>query len=177
MRFLIKICSSVVLMLLCINAHADEHFPFTAKVTRPAVNIRAGSNTNFEKIDQLKENDTVIVLARQFDWFKIQLPKTAKAYMRSDYLKMHDGLVAEIIGDKVHVRAKPDAESSTLGLLTQGTLVNVIEVTQGWAKLVPGAGMSGWVHQDFISKTSDSADPSLIYQPISPSPQPVTSSP
>ena len=146
---------------------AGEHFPFLAKVTHTSVNVRAGSNTNFEKIDKLKQGDTVVALDKQFEWYKIQLPTTALAYVRADYLDQHEGHLAQIIGDKVHVRARPNAESSSLGLLTKGTVVQVLEVANGWAKLSPGVGMVGWVHQAFITKVSNNVDPELIYQPLS----------
>ena len=49
------ICLSAFLIFILIApGFADEHFPFLAEVSKESVNVRAGPNTNFEKIDKIQ---------------------------------------------------------------------------------------------------------------------------
>ena len=61
------ICSSVFLIFAFMApGFADEHFPFLAEVSKESVNVRAGPNTNFEKIDKLNKGAKVVVLGRSY---------------------------------------------------------------------------------------------------------------
>jgi uncharacterized protein YgiM (DUF1202 family) len=164
---LLRICSSIFLIIgLCALGYADEHFPFLAQVSKESVNIRAGANTNFEKLDKLSKGAEVVVLGKKFDWYKVQLPSTSKAYIRADYLKMNQNSVAELMGDKVHIRALPNSDSTSLGMIKKGELVRVVAQTNGWWQIDPPASTFGWVREDFLTVKSASVDASLIKQPL-----------
>ncbi len=152
MKNLVRICSSVVLIfILSIKGYADEHFPFIAQVSKHSVNIRAGANTNFEILGKLAQGHEVVVVSKSFDWYKVQLPSSAKAYIRADYLKILQNSSAQLIGDKVHIRALPNSNSASLGMITQGTTVKVITQTNGWWQIEPPSQAVGWIRQDFLS--------------------------
>jgi SH3-like domain-containing protein len=148
------ICSSVFLIFAFIApGFADEHFPFLAEVSKESVNVRAGPNTNFEKIDKLNRGARVVVLGQSYEWYKVQPLATTKAYIRSDYLKIKEtGSIAEVLGDNVNVRCKPDSNAASLGEVKKGTLVKILEKAQGWCRLSPVAGTAGWIHQDFLKE-------------------------
>src|SRR5476649_1600829 len=96
-------CSSVFLVFAFIApGYADEHFPFLAEVSKESVNVRAGPNTNFEKVDKLDKGVQVVVLGRSYEWYKVQPLSTTKAYIRSDYLTIKPGEdTAQVLGDNV----------------------------------------------------------------------------
>src|SRR5208283_3713614 len=125
-------CSLVFLIFAFIaSGFADEHFPFLAQVIKESVNVRAGPNTNFEKIDKLNKGSRVVVLGRSYEWYKIQPLPTTKAYIRSDYLRVNAGSnVAEVIGDRVNVRASANSNAASLGELRKGILVKILQTTQ-----------------------------------------------
>ena len=110
----IFICSSVFLVFAFIaQGFADEHFPFLAQVIKESVNVRAGPNTNFEKIDQLSKGSRVVVLGRSYEWLKVQPLPTTKAYIRSDYLSIiKGGSIAVVQGDNVNVRCQASSEAA-----------------------------------------------------------------
>ena len=122
LKIIPTICSSVFLIIvLTVQGYAGEHFPFLAEVSKDSVNVRAGSNTNFEKIDKLNRGTEVVVLGRSYEWYKIQPLPTTKAYIRSDYLQIKEGsLVAEVLGDRVNVRASPAVMRRLWGRLKKG---------------------------------------------------------
>ena len=58
--------------------------------------------------------------------------------------------VATVIGDRLNVRSGPDTRRETLGQLKRGDTVNVKMTAGEWLGIVPPAGVSVWVHQDFV---------------------------
>ncbi len=134
--------------------YADEHFPFLAQVSKESVNIRSGANTNFEKLDKLSKGAEVIVLGKAFDWYKVQLPSTTKAFVRADYVKINQNSNGQILGDKVHIRAAPNSESTSLGIIKQGEPVKTVAQVNGWWQIEPPTQAVGWIRQDFLSLKS-----------------------
>ncbi len=162
MKKSLRICSFVFLILIVWSkGYADEHFPFLGQVIKKSVNIRAGANTNFEKLTQLNEGDEIVVLGKSFDWYKVQLPVNAISYIRADYLKILQNSSAEVIGDKVNIRASANSNSASLGLVEKGTVVKVITQNNGWWQIEPPSQAAGWIRQDFLSLKSNSVKPSL----------------
>ena len=154
---LFTICSSVFLIFAFMaTGYADEHFPFLAEVSKESVNVRAGPNTNFEKVDKLGKGTQVVVLGRTYEWFKVQPLPTTKAYIRSDYLTIKEAQsVAVVLGDNVNVRCRASSDAASLGEVKKGTLVKILEHLEGWCRLEPVAGTAAWIHQDFLKKISD----------------------
>ena len=158
------ICSSVFLTFVFLApGYADEHFPFLAEVSKESVNVRAGPNTNFEKIDKLSKGTPVVVIGRSYEWFKIQPLSTTKSYIRSDYLKIKDGAdVAIVLGDNVNVRCDPNSDAASLGEVKKGTLVKVLEDVKGWSRLAPVSGTEAWINQDFLKEVSADVPASML---------------
>ena len=84
---------------------ANETFPFVAEITENNVSVRAGQSINFEKICTLKKGDEVLVTDKQYSWYKIKLPQEAKSFVSEKYVVMKNDHEAEIVGDRVNVRA------------------------------------------------------------------------
>ena len=161
-------CSSVFLIFAFIApGFADEHFPFLAEVSKESVNVRAGPNTNFEKVDKLSKGSRVLVLGRLYEWYKIQPLSTTKAYIRSDYLKIKEGeAIALVLGDNVNVRCRASSDAASLGEVKKGTLVKILEQSHGWCRLEPVAGTAVWIHQDFLTEISTDVTASLLIPTI-----------
>lgn len=157
-------CSSVFLVFaLTVPGFADEHFPFLADVSKESVNVRAGPNTNFEKIDKLNKGTQVVVLGRSYEWYKVEPLSTIKEYIRSDYLKTEGGEdVAAVLGDNVNVRSSADSNAASLGEIKKGTLVKVLGQTNGWSLLAPVAGTAAWINQDFLKEISADVPASML---------------
>jgi SH3-like domain-containing protein len=165
-----KILKSIYLIFFLLVSPAillaEEKFPFLAEVSKESVNVRAGANTNYEKVDKLPRGSEVVVVGRTYEWFKIQLPLTAKAYIRSDYLDLKDGLIAQLKGNNVNVRAAASSEAASLGQLKADTIVKVIEQTNGWCRIEPLGQTFGFIHQDFLAKKSDQVPANMWIAPI-----------
>jgi len=156
-------CSSVFLIFAFIApGYADEHFPFLAEVSKESVNVRAGPNTNFEKVDKLSKGAQVVVIGRSFEWYKIQPLASTKEYIRSDYLKIKNGNIGVVLGDNVNIRASANSNAASLGEVKQGALVKVEGQENGWSRLETVAGTGAWVHQDFLKEKSGDVPSSLL---------------
>ena len=158
------LCSSVFLILAFIRpGYADEHFPFLAEVSKESVNVRAGPNTNFEKVDKLNKGSRVVVWGRLYEWYKIQPLSTTKAFIRSDYLKIKEGeTVGNVIGNNVNIRCSANSNAASLGEVKKGTTVKVLEQVNGWCRLDPVAGTAAWIHQDFLKEVSADVPASML---------------
>ena len=138
-----------------------------AEVSKESVNVRAGPNTNFEKIDKLNKGAQVIVLGRSFEWYKVQPLATTKAYIRADYLKIKEGVdIATVLGENVNVRSRASSDGASLGELKKGTLVKIVENAKGWCRLYPVAGTAAWIHQDFLKEVSADVPAGLLITPF-----------
>jgi uncharacterized protein YgiM (DUF1202 family) len=160
------LCSSVFLVFaFALPGYADEHFPFLAEVSKESVNVRAGPNTNFQKIDKLEKGVQVVVIGRSYEWYKIQPLATTTAYIRSDYLDIGKGTgTAVVVGDNVNIRCAANSDAVSLGEVKKGTVVKVLRQSDGWSSLAPVAGTSAWIHQDFIKETSENVPAYLLLQ-------------
>lgn len=129
---------------------ADEHFPSLGKISHGPVNVRTGANTNFEIVSKLAQGDQVVLLGKSYEWYKIQLPDAANAYIRADYIKEIGDHGGEIIGSKVNVRCKPDSNASIFGQLVKGDIVKLVVKANDWWQIQPPSNSVAWVHSSFV---------------------------
>jgi uncharacterized protein YgiM (DUF1202 family) len=137
------------------TASAQEHsFPYLGQVIGDQINVRAGQSSNFERLLRLDKGDSVVVLGSEFSWLKIRLPHTVDVYVSSKYMQMVDASHAQVIGDRLNVRAKPDTNSAILGQLEKSDIVNVRESTGEWLRIEPTSKTFGWIAGEFVKFTS-----------------------
>ncbi len=142
------------LSLLCfgvVNCQAEEAFPFVAKVTAKTANIRAGQNTNFESLGQLKKDDQIVVVGASFDWRKVKLPADAKAYVNAGFVKDLGNGIGEVSGNHLNIRANALTNASIIGQFKKGDLVRIIEKKDSWYRIEPPDQSFGWVAKDLIA--------------------------
>lgn len=129
---------------------AQESFPFLAQAINERVNVRAGQSQNFEKIYQLEKGEEVVVVGKDFSWYKVQLPPSTYVYISEKYARLVSSMEGEIIGDRVNVRSSAKVESTILGQVEKGSRVRVLEKIPGWYKIVPPAQVFGWVADGLV---------------------------
>lgn len=134
-----------------VPAAQPEGFPFVGTVTAEKVNVRAGQNTNFEKVAQLVRDDEVLVVGKEYKWYKVKLPKQANSYISDKYVQSEDKQTGVVIADRVNVRAAKDVNTTSLGQAMKGTTVKIMESTPGWYKIEPLEDSYGWISEEFIA--------------------------
>ena len=129
---------------------AQESFPFLAQAINERVNVRAGQSQNFEKLYQLEKGEEVIVVGKDFSWYKVQIPPSTYVYISDKYVRLVSSTEGEIIGDRVNVRSSAKVESTILGQVEKGSRVRVLEKIPGWYKIAPPAQVFGWVADGLV---------------------------
>ena len=153
-----KVFVSLFLSVLFLNASvfADEKFPFLAEASSDKVNVRSGQNTNFEKVASLNKGEAIVVYSREFDWYKIQLPATAKVYIRADYATKIGVGSAIVTGTAVNVRAGAGTNFTAVGQFKKDEQIQILAESGEWLQVQPKEGMFAWVKKDFVTfKSSD----------------------
>ena len=133
-------------MLFCpsTSGWAKEHFPFLGEISTDKVSVRAGQNVNFERVDILSQGAKVIVYDEQYGWYKIQLPSSAKAYVRIDYLTLENDKIGKISGNRINVRAGRGVNFSALGQLEKGQYVRLANKMDDWFQTFQGRNRLGF---------------------------------
>jgi uncharacterized protein YgiM (DUF1202 family) len=142
--------------------YAAEEFPFLGEVTAQNVNVRAGADISFERIHKLNKGRKIVVVGKQYDWYKIRLPRRAICYISSDYVARDDSDLGTVIGNNVNLRAKANQNSTILGQLDKGEKVKILERIKDWYKIQVPKNCFGWMHARFVSIYSPAKEPSKI---------------
>ena len=92
------------------------------KITGGRVNIRAGQSTKYEIVLTADINTPVTVYEKVGDWVKIAYPETEYCYINQKYISgdvpadiPEQGLVREVRGSNVNLRARPWPGSTVVG--------------------------------------------------------------
>ena len=150
--------------LIAPAAEAQEAFPYVAQITADNTNLRAGQNKNFEVVGLLKKGEDVVVVGASYEWRKVKLPISAKAYLNASFVKdLGDG-VSRVIGKHLNVRAAASTSASVLCQLKKGDLVRVLEKNKDWLKIEPPDPCYGWLTRDGVSFRSSAIPPARVVQ-------------
>ena len=148
-------------------------FPFLAETTTDKVNVRSGQSTSFEKVGRLQKGEQVVVVQKEFGWFRIKLPKSAVSYVSADYIQIIRGDVAEVTGSRVNIRAGNGINFSVVGQMKKGDKVRVLSTAEGWSKIEPVDQSYGWVAEKFLTfKSKEIPTPRIVKAPPPPPPKP-----
>jgi SH3-like domain-containing protein len=140
----------ITFFVLCEPAFAQARFPFTGETVSDRVHVRAGQNNNFESVALLSKGTELVVLGKNFSWYKVFLPEGAKAFVKSGYVKLLTADIAEVLVDHLNVRSGPNTEATTLGQLKQGQKFFIDQIQGDWIRIKPVEGVYGWVNETLL---------------------------
>lgn len=133
-----------------VSCAQEEFTPFVAVTTGDNVNVRAGQSANFERLCQLRLNEEVLVVDKEFSWYKIQLPPSAKSYVSKEYVQFLGQNAGGVIAESVNIRAGTGIHNTVLGQLSQGEQIFIQEDLEDWYRIEPVQGSYGWVYDEFL---------------------------
>ena len=163
---MLKSTKTIILLVLffCFSSRfgfAEERFPFLAEVSAPSVNIRAGEHLNFEKLGRLTKGQQVVVVGKNYSWYKIKLPANAKSYVSQEFVLQVDAQTGVIKSERVNIRAGAGANFTVLGQLKKGTTVKILEKLDGWYRIEAVEGTWGWISQQYLTFKSNQLPPTV----------------
>ncbi len=141
---------SILLLPAFAQNQKENSFPFVGEITTDRVNIRAGANTNFEKVGILNKGDQVFVLEASYHWYKIKNPSSVENYVIKKYVNKIDEGEGEIVTDGVNVRARAGVENTAVAQLSKGTRVKILEEVKDWYRIEPPQESFGWISDQFV---------------------------
>ena len=132
------------------------------KITGGRVNIRAGQSTKYEIVLTADIDTPVTVYEKVGDWVKIAYPDTEYCYINQKYISgdipadiPEQGLVREVRGSNVNLRARPWPGSTVVGQMNSGESVFITGIRGQWVRIKPPASATAWVFHKYVSYGGD----------------------
>lgn len=135
------------------NANA-EIYPFVGVTTAENVHVRSGQSENFESLGMLTEDQNILIIEKQYSWYKVQLPPNFHLYLSEKFVLVHSNGTGEILGDRINVRARPTLTATVMGQVSKEDTVKVEEVEDGWCAIQPLPNTYGWISEEYIKFVS-----------------------
>jgi uncharacterized protein YgiM (DUF1202 family) len=115
-----------------------------AQVAVNNLNVRGQAGLKGEVIAHLNQGDAVTVISQlnldkhatgePGQWAKIALPASTHAWVNTKYI---DATSKTVSAKKLNLRAGPGENFSVLGIVEQGTAVNIINTKGAWSEIEP----------------------------------------
>lgn len=128
------------------------------KITGGRVNIRAGQSTKYEIVLTADIDTPVTVYEKVGEWVKIAYPQSEYCYINQKYISgdipadiPEQGLVREVRGNNVNIRARPWPGSTVVGQVSSGETVFITGVRGQWVRIRPPAGAKAWVFSKYVA--------------------------
>ena len=155
---------SAIIFLTSGFVWAQEEFPYVAEVIEDQVNVRAGQDKSFEAVGRVAKGTEVVVVGKEYHWYKVKLPDTAKCFVSTKYIKVHQQGIGEMTGSRVNVRAGTGENFTSLGQLPTGTLVRIRNKKNQWFEIEPLEGTYGWISEELLKFKSKTIPPAKTVQ-------------
>ena len=138
-------------------AQGDTHW--VAEVNGDNVYVRSGPSTNHYPMLKLNAGTKVTIVGREAPWYEIQPPAGAQSLIHENYVDTVNDKDGVVNGDNVRVRAVSNLpefgnrRSTVQTKLSKGAAVTILGKTDdGFLRIAPPAGVTLWVHEDFIAQ-------------------------
>lgn len=143
----------IVLSIVLTSTHvfANNQTAVKAKV----LNMRTGPGLTYDVIKQLKQNDSIEILATSGEWLQVK-HENDKGWVASWLIKSNEKSTNHTVISKVNdlnVRSGPSTGDSVLTRMKKGDEATTLAVTENWTQITVN-NKTGWVFNEYLS-TSD----------------------
>lgn len=132
----------------------------TVKITSGSLNVRAAASTSSSVIASLYKDETVTLLQKNGDFWKIEYADGKTGYVHSNYIAPISGSYAARVktaGSNLNVRSGAGTSYSIRASLPNGKTVVVLSKSGGWAKIVYNGKSTGYVSTDYLTTAASGA--------------------
>jgi uncharacterized protein YgiM (DUF1202 family) len=152
-KSLIVMLSLFALTTAYAQEEAKENFPKIGHVKNDGAAVRSGDNANFESLCVMSKSDSVKVIDKRYSWLKILLPRKAFLYINKDYVDLtsDEKGVGIVNASNVNLRAGAGTRYSIVGQVSKPEKISIVSEDNGWYKVEPPYGTTGWIHSDQIT--------------------------
>lgn len=155
-----------------------------APVAVEVANLRSGPGTGYDRVGKLKQGQTVRLLGKNGEWYKVQTNGGQAGWLHSELVEVDANVsnslavvkvtsapsaapvsIATTTDDKINLRGGPSTNYSVLMQLPAGLKLEVLSQQDGWVKVATPKGNVGWVTDDFV-KFGGSTAPAKVNGPV-----------
>ncbi|OIJ21761.1 hypothetical protein BKP45_03425 [Anaerobacillus alkalidiazotrophicus] len=168
---LIAMFSSIQFNSQPAKVYGDNSRVAVGEVTASLLNVRSEANANARRIAQLPRGTKVSIFEINVnrDWLKINVNNQwgfvhkdfvtiTETFTQSNQVKVADG---QVTASNLNVRSQASASSQRIGVLANGTKVEIFEtgVNKDWLKIRIN-NQWGYIHSDFVRITQSNTNQS-----------------
>lgn len=138
-------------------------------VSGTGVRMRSGAGTDYDILKTLDKGTVVELTAVEGDWYRISY-EGQRGFVSAQYITRYDtasGLNAagKVTADVLNIRAAAKSGSTSLGTVTNGTVIAVTGIETGGWFAVSYNGVSGYVASQYVLICSPSSITSAADKP------------
>ena len=153
-------------MLLAVTASAADIASGAGTTTGSSLRLRSEPSTDASVITTLDKDVTVALQDGSVDgWYKVSYNGNT-GYVSADYLAVDSDNVFTTYGrvnsEGVNVRSDASTDSSVLATVSDGTIVTVNGLVDGWYDVTCEYGTEGYIRSDFVDLTNSASSKSDI---------------
>ena len=153
-------------MLLAVTASAADIASGAGTTTGSSLRLRSEPSTDASVITTLDKDVTVALQDGSVDgWYKVSY-NGAVGYVQKTYLAVDSDNVFTTYGrvnsEGVNVRSDASTDSSVLATVSDGTIVTVNGLVDGWYDVTCEYGTEGYIRSDFVDLTNSASSNSDI---------------
>lgn len=125
-------------------------------VNTNSLRLRSDSTTNSKILDTAPQNDCVVIISQNGDWYKVNY-NLQEGYMHKDYLNVLTKENAElgygeINGSSVNVRSGAGTAYRSVAVASKGSKCYILGLNDGWYKVIYNSSI-GYIRSDFVDLT------------------------
>ena len=153
-------------MLLAVTASAADIASGAGTTTGSSLRLRSEPSTDASVVTTLDKDVTVALQDGSVDgWYKVSYNGNT-GYVSADYLAVDSDNVFTTYGrvnsEGVNVRSDASTDSSVLATVSDGTIVTVNGLVDGWYDVTCEYGTEGYIRSDFVDLTNSASSNSDI---------------
>ena len=158
--------SVLTAMLLAATAFAADIATGAGTTTGSSLRLRSEPSTSASVVTMLDKGVSVAILDDSADgWYKIGY-NGSTGYVSADYLTVDSDNVFTTYGrinsEGVNVRSAASTDSSVRATVSDGTIVTVNGLVDGWYDVTCQYGTEGYIRSDYVDLTSSASSNSDI---------------
>lgn len=139
----------------------------TVRITSGSLNVRAGASTSSAVIASLYKGETVTLLQKSGNFWKVEYGSGQYGYASADYIAPVSGSYAarvQTAGGNLNVRAGAGTSYAVRTALPNGKIVVVLSQSGGWAKILYNGKSTGYVSSTYLRAAG--SNPSSGYSAV-----------
>lgn len=119
-------------------------------VTGDSINIRSANSTTANVIDTLSSGESINILSKSNDWYKISYGSVSTAYISDLFVKVTN-VSGTINANDVNVRNNPSTNSDVVGKINKDDTVNIVGQYNDWYAIKRQNGDTAYISKSFVN--------------------------